>query len=166
MAKEETRKISPETDEITVKDMPLTPSLEPKVDSGLRMPTLNRLTSTDWPLTNRIRESSNGKVNIVRTEDAGKSPTPKARYSRVSSFRSLQASEDLLGSMAQPLLFRTVSEMTDMGVPHSRVSNEGIFDQSQDDKVIPTIPVRSPRARMSTGITHSCVTVTEQRTHS
>ena len=62
-----------------MKDMPLTPSLEPKVDSGLRMPTLNRLTSTDWPLTNRIRESSNGKVNIVRTEDAGKSPTPKAR---------------------------------------------------------------------------------------
>jgi len=150
MAKEETRKISPETDEITVKDMPLTPSLEPKVDSGLRMPTLNRLTSTDWPLTNRIRESSNGKVNIVRTEDAGKSPTPKARsYSRVTSFRSLQASEDLLGSMAQPLLFRTVSEISDLGVPHSRVSNDGvsndgIFDQSQDDKVIPTIPVLPP----------------------
>ena len=105
MAKEETRKISPETDEITVKDMPLTPSLAPKVDSGLRMPTLNRLTSTDWPLTNRIRESSNGKVRIVRSEDAGKSPTPKASASRISSFRSLQASEDLLRSMAQPLLF-------------------------------------------------------------
>ncbi len=156
MAKEEPTKISPETDEITVKDMPLTPSLEPKVDSGLRMPTLNRLTSTDWPLTNRIRESSNGKVNIVRTEDAGKSPTPKARYSRVSSFRSLQASEDLLGSMAQPLLFRTVSEISDLGVPHhSRVSNDGvsndgIFDQSQDDKVIPTIPVRSSSVEFET----------------
>lgn len=148
MAKEEQADVkSPEPNEITLNDMPLTPSLAPKVDSGLRMPTLNRLTSTDWPLTNRIRESSNGKVRIVRSEDAGKSPTPKASASRISSFRSLQEKEDTLGSMVQPLLFRTVSEMSDMGAPESRFSNDGVqswVDQSQEEKTVSSIQALPP----------------------
>jgi hypothetical protein len=126
-------------EEITLDDMPLTPSLAPKVESGLRMPTLNRLTSNDWPLTNRIRQSSNGKVRIVRSEDAGKSPTPKAGAARVSSFRTLQEREDLLGHIMQPpLLFRTVSEMSDTGIPPHISPSDGLIT-SLSQTTIPTM---------------------------
>lgn len=109
--------------------LPLTPSLAPiAIESSLRMPKLNRLVSNDWPIANQVKESSNGKVQIVSSEYAVKSPTPKANAARVSSFRKLQDSGNL-GSIVQPLLFRTQSEMSDLDM-QSRKQRQDISSSS------------------------------------
>lgn len=97
-------------------DMPMTPSLAPH--RGLQMPTkLNRLTSSEYPLFNRLNpdRSTDGDADGICILGSGmpqfKAPTPLNRSDRVVSFRNIEQKDSL---SIPSLLFRTTSNMSTM----------------------------------------------------
>eukprot|EP00940_MAST-03C_sp_MAST-3C-sp2_P001857 g1857.t1 len=96
--------------------MPMTPSLAPH--RGLQMPTkLNRLTSSEYPLFNRLNpdRSTDGDADGICILGSGmpqfKAPTPLNRSDRVVSFRNIEQKDSL---SIPSLLFRTTSNMSTM----------------------------------------------------